>query len=419
MKFIRPDKVSAILVITWWLSASVSMCSGQDKQSAISYSEHQKILNEYKNKAEAFCAKNLNRFGLDELKRYDKALDSLTRKEKEDTLAAIQKTYSEKNSHRKSVTDSLIVKSAVLSQNKESSLLKYHGLLRKAAITFVIWLTAVLLLLKFRNRSVKKSQEALDANLAQLKISEQSFAQGETLFQSASDWQIKASEIKAVCVEMKHSISKLAEKSSPEIKQSPPFKALQKNSEVLFSTADRFANLSSAMLRQHEEPGQEKQFINISELCEHFTDLAYTEMLLEDGSFTCSLTKDFEKNLPTVKIVPEAVGMMLLDILSNAFNSVKEKQKRQVKGYAGKVSISIRVLPRFVQIRVKDNGVGIPDEAMESIYEPFYSTQPVGEGAGLGLHFSRQIIQENGGEMKIESDHENATDVYIKFFLKS
>ena len=419
MKFIRPEKIFAMLVLATWLFAMIHPAFSQVKESVVSSAEHQQLLNEYKAKAEAFCAKNLNRFGLEELKKYDKALDSLPLKEKQDTLAAIEKAYTEKNSHRKSVTDSLKVKSALLSQQKEASLLKYHGLLRKAAITFVIWLAAVLLLLKFRNRSVKKSQLSLDANLAQLNASEQSFAQSKDLFQSATGWQKKIAAIHVAITELKNSMSKLGEKISPEISQGEQYKSLLKNSEAVQARADRIGSFANIILSQHDEEAREKQLININQLSDSYADLAYSGMMQEDGSFSCQLSKDFEKNLPSIRVVPDDAGMMLLYILSNAFNSVREKQKMLIKGYVGKVSISTRILPRFVQIRVKDNGIGIPDQAMELIYDPFHSTQPVGEGAGLGLFFSRQIITENGGEIKIESDHENATDVYIKFFLKT
>ena len=417
MKINRTNKIIVVAVIALLFASRIPMCHAQTPGTAISSSESQKILFEYKNNAEAYFSKNLNRFGLEQLKRYDRALDSLTLKEKEDTLAAIRKTYAEKNSNRLEVTDDLKSKSGVLRTGKEASLLKYHSLLRKAAITFFIWLAAVLLLLKFRNRAVRKSQLELDANLAQLKISQESFAQGETLFKSAADWQLKTTDIKVAAGAMAISVLKLKEIYSNEIVNGELFKLLEKNSEEIQMTAQHAESLSTVILRQQEEPSKEKQPIQINPLSEHYATLAHSEMLLDDGSYSCEMTTDFEKNLPSVAITPEPVGIMLLNILGNAFNSVKKKQERQIKGYIGKVSISTRILPRFIQIRVKDNGVGIPDEDMELIYEPFYSTQPVGHGAGLGLYFSREIIKENNGEMKIESDHENTTDVYIKFFL--
>ena len=248
MKFIRPVKISAILALVSWFIAMIPSSHLLAKESAVSSRDYQQILNEYKNKAEAFCARNLNRFGLEELKNYNKALDSLALKEKKDTLAAIEKAFTEKNSHRKSVADSLKSKAIVLSQQKEESSLKYHGLLRKAAITFVIWLAAVLLLLKFRNRSVKKSQVALDANLAQLRASEQSFAESKDLLQSSTGWLKKITAIQAATTETKNALSKLSEKISPEVSQGEPFKTLVKKTDTIQSTADRIGSFANIIL---------------------------------------------------------------------------------------------------------------------------------------------------------------------------
>jgi signal transduction histidine kinase len=417
MKFIHSVKINAVAACSIVLCATAT-AFGENNSSPVSNPAHLRILNEYKNKADAYCAKNLNRFGLEELRKYDVALDSIVANEKQDTLAAIQKSYALHNSRRQAMTDSLTVQSAELSATKETSTVKYHSLLRKAGITFAIWLIAVLLLLRIRNRSVKKSQLSLEANKEQLRTSEASFSNGEELFRSGAEWKVKSSDMKFALLEMQKNIQSAAEKLPAEIVQGETFKSLQKNSLAVQANIHQLENISSVISLQHGEVNQEKQPTNINQLCEQYVEFAYAEMQAEDGTFICQLTKDFEKNLPLIKINPEAVGKLLLNILSNAFNSVREKQQSQIKGYVPKVSVSTRILPRFVQIRVKDNGNGIPDEELELIYEPFYSTQPIGSGAGLGLFFSKEIIEQNKGEIKIESDYGNSTDVYLKFFLQ-
>ncbi len=416
---IRPDKTTLSLIITTLLCLIVFLCFSQEPVSPISTPEHQKILKEYKNKADEFCAKNLNRFGLYALQNYDKAIDSLVAKEKEDTLAAMQKNYAIQNIQRKILTDSLKIKSTAFSQSKETYIKKYHGLLRKAGIAFVIWLTIVLFMLKWRNRLVKKTQTELDANIAQLKNSEQAFSDGEDLLKSVADWEQKNAAIFPLVSEIQKTTSALKEKLSSEITQGDSYKKLLKDSEALLSNSSRLKNLSAGIVAQHREPSQEKQVMNINTLCDQYADLAHTQMLNEDGSYACQFTKDFEKNLPTINVIPDAVGSLVLYVLNNAFNSVIEKQKKEIKGYVPKVSISTRILPRFLQIRVKDNGDGVSDEVLNQIYQPFYSVKPAGEGAGLGLYFGEQIIRENNGEIKIESELGNGTDVYLKFFLKS
>ncbi len=398
---------------------TILSCLAQNKLPLISSPEHQRRLNEYKSKADAFCAKNLNRFGLDELQKYDKALDSIVANEQADTLASIQKIYAAKFEKRKSETGDLKTQLEELNENKESYSGNYQRLLRKAGFAFIIWLGLVLLLLAYRKRLIKKSKEELDDNLIQLKTSEEFFNAGEELFRSASENQKKIPEIRRIASDIQQSVSSLSGKLTPELYKSDSYKILEKNSETIRVSANRFTNLTNAIVAQYNEPIKEKKPTNINELCEQYCDLAYSGMLNEEETFTCQLTKDFEKNLPSVKIIPDEIGSLLLNILGNSFQSISEKLKKGTKGYVPKVSISTRILPRFVQIRVKDNSDGISDEELDQIYKPFYSTRPTGEGAGLGLYFSEQIIKENNGEIKIESEAGNGTDVYIKFFLQS
>ena len=407
--------IKLFLTFLFWLSMAILSCEAQHVQSVISKPEHQRRLNEFISKADAYCAKNLNRFGLDELQKYDKVLDSLVAKEREDTLASIQKIYVGKVEKRKAESGDLKAQLEELNANKELFSEKYHRLLRKAGLAFVIWLVLVLLLLAWRKRLVKNSQADLDANLAQLKISEEYYIAGEDLFRFAGENQKKVPEINQVASELQSLVVKTGEQFTP----AEPFKILQKNSEAIRLSATRFANLTAVIIAQHEEPVKEKKPTNINQLCEQYTDLVYSGMLNADGTFTCQLSKDFEKNLPPINIVPEEIGSLLIYVLGNAFQSINEKLKKEIKGYVPKVSISTRILPRFVQIRVKDNSDGITDDSLDQIYEPFFSTRPEGEGAGLGLYFSQQIIKENNGEIKIESETGNGTDVYIKFFLQS
>ena len=106
-----------------------------------------------------------------------------------------------------------------------------------------------------------------------------------------------------------------------------------------------------------------------------------------------------------------------MNVLNNAFKSVYEKHGKGVKGFKPKVTISTRVLPRFLQIRIKDNGNGMNDEVISKIYEPFYTVKEGGKEAGLGMHFANRIITEmHKGEIKIESHVGEGTDVYLKFF---
>ena len=204
-----------ILSFSAWLAISIVCCPAQSGHSVISKPDHQRRLNEFKSKADAYCAKNLNRFGLDELQKYDKVLDSLVAKERVDTLASIQKIYVGKVEKRKAESGDLKAELEELNTNKELYSEQYHKLLRKAGFSFVIWLILVLLLLAWRKRLVKNSQVELDANLVQLKISEEDFNSGEDLFRSAAENQTKIPEINRAASEIQGSVLKLAESRNP------------------------------------------------------------------------------------------------------------------------------------------------------------------------------------------------------------
>ncbi len=420
--FMRPTR-NIPLIVLFAFTGLISMIScpsfSQEQSSPIASPQHRKILQEYKTKADEFCAKNLNRFGLYQLQNYDQALDTFVAREKADTLAAIQKNYTVRNIERKDLTDSLKIQATKLTQSKDSYQKKYHSLLRKAGIAFIIWLSIVLVVLKWRNRSVRKAQTALDSNIVQLRSSEAAFSEGENLLKAANAWEEKNAALTPLAVDIQKTILSLKEKLPSDAVQGNAYKTLAKNADTMVSSSNRLKNFATIIRAQYTEPVAEKQPANMNLLCDQYADLAYAYMQQEDGSFICQFSKDFEKNLPAINVTADAVGSLLLFVLSNAFNAVAEKQKREIKGYIPKVSISTRILPRFVQVRIKDNGDGITDEIMNQMYQPFYSARPAGEGAGLGLFFSEQIMKDNQGEIKIESEKGNGTDVYLKFFLKA
>ena len=104
--------------------------------------------------------------------------------------------------------------------------------------------------------------------------------------------------------------------------------------------------------------------------------------------------KDFEKRLSPVKINPNAVGTLILNVLTNAYQSVKEQHSKGVKGYQPKITISTRILPRFLQIRIKDNGTGMKKDILKMATDEFFTTRKPADGSGLGLFVANNIINK-------------------------
>ena len=108
--------------------------------------------------------------------------------------------------------------------------------------------------------------------------------------------------------------------------------------------------------------------------------------------------------MPLINIVPQDVGRVLLNLFTNAFYAVHQKQKALGGQFKPAVSVSTLLVNKSVVIKVKDNGTGIPDEIKDKILQPFFTTKPTGEGTGLGLSISYDIIvKAHGGKMEIDS----------------
>ena len=104
-----------------------------------------------------------------------------------------------------------------------------------------------------------------------------------------------------------------------------------------------------------------------------------------------------------INIIPQDIGRVVLNLLTNAFYVVDEKKKQEPEGYEPTVSISTKRLGDIVEIKVADNGNGIPQKVLDKIFQPFFTTKPTGQGTGLGLSLSYDIIKAHGGEIKVES----------------
>ena len=112
---------------------------------------------------------------------------------------------------------------------------------------------------------------------------------------------------------------------------------------------------------------------------------------------------DFDESIGEINVVPQDIGRVILNLITNAFYAVSEKKKQMDGKYEPTVSISTKKIKNEIQIKVKDNGNGIPQKAMEKIFQPFFTTKPSGQGTGLGLSLSYDIIKAHGGEIKVET----------------
>ncbi len=123
---------------------------------------------------------------------------------------------------------------------------------------------------------------------------------------------------------------------------------------------------------------------------------------------------DFDDSLHNLNIVPQDIGRVLLNLFTNAFYAVNERKKQKQEGYEPTVSVSTKKLNDKVEISVKDNGNGIPQKVLNKIFQPFFTTKPTGQGTGLGLSLSYDIIKVHGGEIKVETKEGEGAEFIIQ-----
>ncbi|MFI5220355.1 MAG: sensor histidine kinase [Bacteroidia bacterium] len=182
---------------------------------------------------------------------------------------------------------------------------------------------------------------------------------------------------------------------------------------TLSTEARLFSDYMDSMMKAGDE---EVVLTNLNKIIEESLQLSYHWMCSRDENFSCTIVKDLEKILPQISIMPGAIGQAMFHFFSNAFRAVLERKLQEGKKFQPKVSVSSRKLPRFVQVRIKDNGTGIPDAVVPNIFKPFYTTHSPEISAGLGLSEAERIIKlKHKGEIIIETESGSGTDVVIRF----
>lgn len=164
------------------------------------------------------------------------------------------------------------------------------------------------------------------------------------------------------------------------------------------------------MLQHSRINSGQKEPTDLSKLADEYLRLSFHGLRAKDKTFNSDIKTDFAADLPKVNIIPQDIGRVLLNLFTNAFYSVNEKKKKTIAGYEPLVTVSTRSLPGNIEIKVSDNGLGIPRAVVDKIYQPFFTTKPSGQGTGLGLSISYEIItKEHGGSLLVDTvDGESA-----------
>ena len=168
------------------------------------------------------------------------------------------------------------------------------------------------------------------------------------------------------------------------------------------------------MLQHSRSSTGVKEPTDINALGNEYLRLAYHGLRAKDKEFNAEIKTDFDNSIGKINIIPQDIGRVLLNLYNNAFYAVSEKKKQQPEGYEPTVSVSTKKIGDKVEIRVKDNGDGIPQKVVDKIFQPFFTTKPTGQGTGLGLSLSYDIIKAHGGEIKVETKEGEGAEFIIQ-----
>jgi signal transduction histidine kinase len=194
---------------------------------------------------------------------------------------------------------------------------------------------------------------------------------------------------------------------------------ISQNLEKILHHGKRADAIVKGMLQHSRASSGQKELTDINALADEYLRLSFHGLRAKDKSFNADFKTDFDETIGMINIVPQDFGRVLLNLFNNAFYAVNEKKRKNPVSYEPTVSVATKKTGNRVSITVSDNANGIPQQVVEKIFQPFFTTKPTGEGTGLGLSISYDIIKAHGGEIKVESQEGEGTKFIIELPIAS
>ena len=283
-----------------------------------------------------------------------------------------------------------------------------------------------------RTAELRKQKEELEITLDELKAAQAQLIQSEKMaslgeltagiaheIQNPLNFVNNFSEVnRELITEMKHEIESGNFTEAKDIA-----KDIEDNEEKINYHGKRADAIVKSMLQHSRSASGKKEPTDINALADEYLRLSYHGLRAKDKSFNAKFETDFDDSIREINIVQQDIGRVLLNLINNAFYSVSEKQRQEIPGYEPTIKVTTRRLgDRFdpdndrdrVEIRVADNGNGVPKKVLDKIFQPFFTTKPTGLGTGLGLSLSYDIITRgHGGELKVETKEGEGAEFII------
>ncbi len=189
------------------------------------------------------------------------------------------------------------------------------------------------------------------------------------------------------------------------------------NLEKINFHGKRADGIVKSMLQHSRKSTGQKELTDLNALCDEYLRLSYHGLRAKDKSFNAKFEIIFDPSIEKIDVIPQEIGRVVLNLINNAFYAVTEKKKLSLNAYEPIVTITTSKKNNRVEIRVSDNGSGIPQKVLDKIFQPFFTTKPTGQGTGLGLSLSYDIVKAHGGELKVETKEGEGTEFIVELPL--
>ena len=195
---------------------------------------------------------------------------------------------------------------------------------------------------------------------------------------------------------------------------------LKQNLKKINLHGKRAGDIVKGMLQHSRTGSATKEPTDINKLADEYLRLAYHGLRAKDKSFNAAMKTDYDETIGNINIIPQDIGRVILNLITNAFYVVNEKKKSGTANYEPTVEVKTSKNPPSggrgaeILISVRDNGPGIPQKVVDKIFQPFFTTKPTGQGTGLGLSLSYDIVKAHGGEIKVESKEGEGSEFIIQ-----
>ena len=211
-------------------------------------------------------------------------------------------------------------------------------------------------------------------------------------------------------------VREIGDKKYEEIQES--LQDLQSNMKKISAHGERADNIVNGMLDHSRSESLKRELVDINKYMDTYSELALHSKRSLNSSFTVSLEKNYDPNMPAIEIVPQDMSRMILNIISNACDAVYEKQNQNDEVYRPCIELCTKKEGKSAKIFIKDNGLGLPNEIKEKIFNPFFTTKATGQGTGLGLSLTQDIAVKYGGSITVNSKEGEFTEFVISLPYK-